>query len=242
MFDICEKYYLRCPETPVFYLYVKEDARVVALPILETALLMCFKPKSHYLIPLVQPQNRGGAYSSTETKTLLWSWSWVHISRNGPAFPHIYYKIGSPPFLPNTLPICHLLVISLLRNPFIKGLPKLHFSYEDSPNLGQTVYCGGPQNSFGTWSIKLIRTAAWGAGKSLSRAISGARKQDESTRSLQWQNSNVGKWSLEWLRAQTLGPDAQIWNLLFISCVTLGKSLNLWVLLFTGLIIRVSTS
>lgn len=59
----------------------------------ETVLLMCFKPKSHYLIPLIQPWNQGwGAYSSTETNPCYDSGPEYISARNGPAFPSISYK------------------------------------------------------------------------------------------------------------------------------------------------------
>lgn len=64
------------PETLVFYLYVDKDARGPALPILETVLLTCFELQLHYLIPLIQPQNQGGADSPIGTKTLLWFWDY----------------------------------------------------------------------------------------------------------------------------------------------------------------------
>lgn len=82
---------------------------MVVLSIPEAVLLMCFKPESHYLIPLIEPRNQGGAYSSTETSPRYDSGA-EHISaemvqpspafliNREPSFSALHPAYLSPPF------------------------------------------------------------------------------------------------------------------------------------------------
>lgn len=108
MLDICEKCYLGWPRDPSLQFYMELETGIVALPILETVLLMCFRSKAITSFPsfslrtrvvLIHPQRPKPCYDSgTEYIS-------VEIVQPSPAS----IMIGSPPFLRSTPPSSHLL-------------------------------------------------------------------------------------------------------------------------------------
>lgn len=132
-------------ETPVFYLYMKKDAGMVMLSILEAVLLMCFRPKSHYLIPLIEPRNQGGAYSSTETSPCYDS---------GAEYLSAEMVQPSPAAFINRKPSISARHLAFLSPPFLLFVGKFIYRGLPKPQCSKVPQIEGKQCSVG-----IIQTA-----------------------------------------------------------------------------------
>lgn len=146
MFDICEKCYLGWLRNPGLLFVCGEGRqgggavhpRGCIINVLQT-----WKPLPH---SLHRASESGWCLFIHGDEPSLWFWGWVHISRNGPAFPSISYKQGTLHFGPAPSLSFTPLFCPLLWNSYIEGLPK--------PQCSKVPLIGGKQCSVG-----IIQTA-----------------------------------------------------------------------------------
>lgn len=118
---------------------------MVTLSILEAVLLMCFRPKSHYLIPLIEPRNQGGAYSSTETSPCYDS---------GAEYISAEMVQPSPAALINRKPSISARHLAFLSPPFLLFVGKFIYRGLPKPQCSKVLQIEGKQCSVG-----IIQTA-----------------------------------------------------------------------------------